>query len=54
MAESGRMAFLISRLGISYHYNSISRGVIDSRDMLYFAGVIVLVYGGNPNRTSKQ
>ncbi|MDF1575962.1 MAG: gliding motility-associated ABC transporter permease subunit GldF [Bacteroidales bacterium] len=42
MAESGRIVFLVSRLGISYHYNSISRGVIDSRDMLYFAGVILL------------
>ena len=42
IAESGRIVFLISRLGISYHYNSISRGVIDSRDILYFAGVILL------------
>ncbi|MCK5691620.1 MAG: gliding motility-associated ABC transporter permease subunit GldF [Bacteroidales bacterium] len=46
IAESGRTAFLISRLGISYHYNSISRGVIDSRDMLYFAGVILLFIVG--------
>jgi len=42
IAESGSTVFMISRLGISYHYNSISRGVIDSRDMLYFAGVILL------------
>lgn len=46
IAESGSTAFLISRLGISYHYNSISRGVIDSRDMLYFAGVILLFIVG--------
>ena len=46
IAESGRTIFLISRLGISYHYNSISRGVIDSRDMLYFAGVILLFIVG--------
>lgn len=46
IAESGRTVFLISRLGISYHYNSISRGVIDSRDMLYFAGVILLFIVG--------
>ena len=46
IAESGRTVFLISRLGISYHYNSISRGVIDSRDMLYFAGVIMLFIVG--------
>ena len=42
IAGSGRMEFFISRLGISYHYNSISRGVIDSRDLLYFAGVMLL------------
>ena len=46
VAESGSTVFLISRLGISYHYNSISRGVIDSRDMLYFAGVIFLFVVG--------
>lgn len=46
IADSGRMVFLISRLGISYHYNSISRGVIDSRDILYFAGVILLFLVG--------
>lgn len=46
IAESGSTAFLISRLGISYHYNSISRGVIDSRDMLYFLGVILLFIVG--------
>ncbi len=46
VAESGRTVFMISRLGISYHYNSISRGVIDSRDILYFAGVILLFIVG--------
>jgi ABC-2 type transport system permease protein len=46
IAESGSTVFMISRLGISYHYNSISRGVIDSRDMLYFAGVILLYIVG--------
>ena len=46
IAESGRMVFLVSRLGISYHYNSISRGVIDSRDILYFAGVMLLFIMG--------
>jgi ABC-2 type transport system permease protein len=40
LAGSGRTGFLISRLGIGYHYNSISRGVLDSRDILYFIGVM--------------
>ncbi len=46
IAESGSLEFLVSRMGISYHYNSISRGVIDSRDILYFAGVILLFVVG--------
>ncbi|MCS6916453.1 MAG: gliding motility-associated ABC transporter permease subunit GldF [Chitinophagales bacterium] len=33
---------LISRLGMQYHYDSISRGVVDSRDVLYFASVSFL------------
>lgn len=31
----------VLNLGINEHYNSISRGVIDSRDLLYFISVIV-------------
>jgi len=46
LAGSGKGAFFISRLGISYHYNSISRGVIDSRDILYFLGVMALFIMG--------
>jgi ABC-2 type transport system permease protein len=42
LAGSGRIAFFISHLGISHHYNSISRGVIDSRDIIYFLGVMGL------------
>lgn len=32
----------IMRLGISEHYTSISRGVLDSRDLVYFIGVSLL------------
>lgn len=32
----------ISFLGLQDHYNSISRGVIDSRDMIYFLGFIAI------------
>jgi len=34
--------YYIEMLGINFHYRSISRGVIDSRDIIYFAGIIVL------------
>jgi ABC-2 type transport system permease protein len=34
--------YYIEMLGINFHYRSISRGVIDSRDIIYFAGMILL------------
>lgn len=33
---------LIRYLGINEHYKSMSRGVIDSRDVIYYLGVIIL------------
>ncbi len=36
------VGYYIEMLGIKFHYNSISKGVIDLRDMLYFAGVIFI------------
>jgi len=42
IADSGSLNYLVSRMGIDYHYNSISRGVLDSRDLLYFLGIMVL------------
>ena len=37
----------IAAIGINAHYNSISRGVIDSRDIIYFLSAIILfLYGG--------
>jgi len=32
----------ISNLGIAYHYNVMSKGVIDSRDILYFMSICFL------------
>jgi len=46
LASSGSIAFRVSMLGISHHYNSMSRGVIDSRDLLYFLGVMALFIMG--------
>lgn len=33
---------LVLKLGLAEHYNSISRGVVDSRDVVYFLGANVL------------
>ncbi len=40
----GKVDDLIQMLGIDYHYESISRGLIDSRDVVYFASVIALFF----------
>ena len=34
--------YYIEMLGIDFHYRSISRGVMDSRDMIYFGSIIFL------------
>jgi ABC-2 type transport system permease protein len=36
-------ALLIKQLGIQYHYESISKGLIDSRDLIYFVSVIFIM-----------
>jgi ABC-2 type transport system permease protein len=37
----GKATYLINQLGISAHYESIGRGVIDSRDVVYFISFII-------------
>ncbi|HEX5651442.1 MAG TPA: gliding motility-associated ABC transporter permease subunit GldF, partial [Chitinophagaceae bacterium] len=34
--------YYVQMVGIDFHYQSISRGVIDSRDIVYFLSVIFL------------
>jgi ABC-2 type transport system permease protein len=38
----GGIDYYLSMVGLSFHYNSISQGVIDTRDVIYFLSVIVL------------
>ena len=42
LSATGQTASVISSLGIDYHYQSMSRGVVDSRDIIYFVSVIFL------------
>lgn len=42
LAGTGQLQFMITRLGIENHYGSVSRGVLDSRDILYFLLVMAL------------
>lgn len=38
----GPLDLLILQLGINEHYTSLSRGVIDSRDVIYFSSLVLL------------
>ncbi|MFH1161344.1 MAG: gliding motility-associated ABC transporter permease subunit GldF [bacterium] len=39
---SGKTGLLIQSLGLNAHYSSMSRGVIDTRDLIYFLSVMAL------------
>ena len=39
---SGNGDYYIEMIGIDFHYQSISRGVVDTRDIIYFASIIFL------------
>ncbi|HMM10654.1 MAG TPA: gliding motility-associated ABC transporter permease subunit GldF [Bacteroidales bacterium] len=45
LALFGPVDLFIKQLGIAAHYSSISRGVIDTRDLVYFASLIALFLG---------
>ena len=38
----GGADYYVEMLGIDFHYRSISRGVLDSRDVIYFISIILL------------
>jgi ABC-2 type transport system permease protein len=39
----GQLALGVKQLGILYHYEALSKGLIDSRDLIYFFSVMVLL-----------
>jgi len=41
-AFTGGADYYLNLVGMSFHYNSISRGVIDTRDVIYFMSFILL------------
>lgn len=44
--SGGRGVIMIKQLGIIYHYESMSRGLVDSRDLIYFLSVIGMMLLG--------
>lgn len=41
-AIANNAGYYVEMLGLKMHYNSLSKGVIDLRDILYFAGLIAI------------
>ncbi len=46
--------YYVEMLGIDFHYSSISRGVIDSRDIIYFISLILLLLTITKRNLSKR
>ncbi|MBK8555177.1 MAG: gliding motility-associated ABC transporter permease subunit GldF [Lewinellaceae bacterium] len=38
----GRFDDIVQSLGIQYHYNSVGRGILDSRDLIYFLSLTAM------------
>lgn len=43
-ALSGGLDYYVEMIGIDFHYTSISRGLIDTRDVVYFLSVTILFF----------
>ena len=41
-AFQGRLDYYIEMMGIDFHYRSVSRGLLDSRDLIYFVSLAIL------------
>lgn len=45
LIPEGGMSLFVSKIGISQHYSSLSRGVLDFRDLAYYLSLIVVFTG---------
>lgn len=41
----GSIDYIIEMVGIDFHYRSISRGILDTRDFIYFISLIIIFIG---------
>ena len=51
---TGQTALLVKQFGILYHYESLSRGVIDSRSVIYFTSLTGLILIGTKTVISSR
>lgn len=52
--SNGKIQLAISYIGIDSHYNSLSRGVIDSRDIIYFLSLNIIFIQLTSHSISKR
>ena len=52
--NNGKIQLAISYIGIDSHYNSLSRGVIDSRDIIYFLSLNIIFIQLTSHSISKR
>jgi ABC-2 type transport system permease protein len=43
LSSTGAWTYLVSQLGLDYHYSALSKGLVDSRNVIYFLSVIFLM-----------
>lgn len=46
MFVPGSLVGLFEYLGVEYHFQNFSRGIIDSKDIVYFLTILVVTFGG--------
>lgn len=51
---TGNADYYIEMLGIDFHYRSVSRGVVDTRDIIYFFSVIFLFLFSTQKNLNKK
>jgi len=51
---TGNADYYIEMVGIDFHYRSISRGVVDTRDVLYFCSLVFLFLFATQKNISKK
>jgi ABC-2 type transport system permease protein len=44
---AGEISYWLEELSLSYHYNSLSRGVVDSRDVFFLLGMVWVFLGAS-------
>lgn len=55
LVSDGALALIIRQFGIQYHFDSLARGLIDSRDLAYFFGLgLVLLLGAKTVLSSRS